>query len=1070
MISRIVGISLKLRLLIFAMAALMLFFGMVQFDDMPLDILPEFTRPYVELQTEALGLSAQEMEAFITAPLEADMLNGTPWAVEIRSVSIPGLSSIVLSFEKGTDIMRARQVVQERLVELFALPNVSQPTTMINPVSSASRCMVIGLTSDKLSLIEMSVLARWTILPRLMGLPGVANVSIWGERERQLQVLVDPEQLKNENVTLSQIIKSTGNALWASPLSYLEASTPGTGGWVETPNQRLGVRHLLPITTAEELAQVSVEGTYAKRLGDVATVVEDHQPLIGDAIVDNGHSLMLVVEKFPWANVEEVTEEVEEALAALRPGLSGVNIDPTLFRQATFLELAADNLSMALLIGAVLMMVALFAFFYNWRMVLISTVTIVMSVTAAITILYVRGTEINLIIIAGLTIALGVIIDDAVIDIENITRRFRQARKDGKREPAAITIVKSAVEMRRPIVYATLVMALMVIPAMFLEGISGAFWQPLITSYLLAVLASMAVVMTLTPGLSLFFFRNASLQSGHSPLWQRLQRGCNRMLSQTIDRPRWVLFASGFLVLVGLVSLTFFRQESLFPSLRELDLVVRWQGNPSASHPSMSRITNRLIGELRSVPGVRDASAHVGRAIMSDKRTNINAGELWVSIDTTADYDATQDAIEKVVAGYPGLSPEVQTYLLAKFRDELTGTSESHIVRIYGEDMSIIRKKAEEVKQILSKISGIVDTKVHYPMEVPTLEIEVDIEKSKRYGLKPGDVRRAATALVSGIEAGSLFEEQKVFAVVVWGKPEIRHSLNSIQNLLINTPLGGHVRLQEVADVRIVPTPAVIQRDAAARIMDVTANVRGRDLAAVAAEIKNGIREIDFPLEYRAELLGESAELLAAQRRVLTYAIAAAIGIFLLLQVFFRSWHLATVTFLTMPVAGVGGVLAILLTSGGIVSFGSIIGFIVVLGITVRNVITLVSRYQHLEQHDGETFGAELVERATLERLAPILTVATITGLVFLPFAVLGNIAGLEIIQPMAMVILGGLITSTLYTMFGAPALYLRFGFSREPDLGLLPDSAVTAEELRDLTGSTLDIDEEKRAINYSKP
>ena len=1064
MISRIVGISLKLRLLIFAAAALMLFFGMVQFDDMPLDILPEFTRPYVELQTEALGLSAQEMEAFITTPLEADMLNGTPWAVEIRSVSIPGLSSIVLTFEKGTDIMRARQVVQERLVELFALPNVSQPTTMINPVSSASRCMVIGLTSDKLSLIEMSVLARWTILPRLMGLPGVANVSIWGERERQLQVLVDPEQLKNENVTLSQIIKTTGNALWASPLSFLEASTPGTGGWVETPNQRLGVRHLLPITTAEELAQVTVEGANAKRLGDVATVVEDHQPLIGDAIVDNGHSLMLVVEKFPWANVEEVTEEVEEALAALRPGLSGMKIDPTLFRQATFLELAADNLTLALSIGAVLMMVALFAFLYNWRMVLISAVTIVISVFAAITVIYVMGAEINLIVIAGLVIALGVIIDDAVIDIENITRRFRQARKEGKRESAAITIVKAAVEMRRPIVYATLVMAAIVVPAMFLEGLSGAFWKPLVTTYLLAALASMAVAMTLTPALCLLFFRKASLQSDHSPLWQWLQHSCRGMLSRAINSPRLVLFASGLLVLVGLVSLTFFRQESLLPNLRELDLVVRWQGSPSASHPSMSRITNRLIGELRSIPGVREASAQVGRAIMSDKRTNINAGELWVSIDTTADYDATQAAIEKVIAGYPGLSPEILTYLRAKFRDELSGTGESHIVRVYGEDINIIRKKAEEVKQVLSKISGIADTKVHHPLEVPTLEIEVNIENAKRYGLKPGDVRRAATALVAGIEAGSLFEEQKVFDVVVWGKPEIRHSLSSIQNLVIDTPAGDHARLQEVADVRIVPAPAIIHRDAAARIIDVTANVHGRDLAAVAAEIKRGIREIDFPLEYRAELLGESAELLAAQRRVLTYAIAAAIGIFLLLQVFFRSWHLATATFLTMPVAGLGGVLAILLISGGTISFGSIIGFILVFGITVRSVITLVSRYQHLEEHDGETFSAELVERATLERLAPILTVTALTGLVFLPFAVLGNIAGLEIIQPMAIVILGGLITSTLYTMFGVPSLYLRFGFSREPDLGLLPNSAVTAEEMLDLTGSTGDINEEKVA------
>src|SRR5881394_1601788 len=367
----IIGSSLKLRVVVATVAALLMVFGFTQLRTMPVDVLPEFSRPHVEIQVEILGLSAQEVEALITTPMEADLLNGTPWVKELRSVSIPGLASISLVFEKGTDLMRARQVAQERLNEVFALPRVAKHFTMINPVSSAGRTM-----------------------------------AIWGRRERQLQVQVDPDRLRAQNVTLMQIIKTAGNALWSSPLSFLEASTPGTGGWVETPNQRLGVRHVLPITTAKDLAKVPIDDAESKRLGDVASVVEDHQPLIGDAIVNDAPALMLVVEKLPWANTHAVTQEVEKALAALRPGLSGLEMDSSLFRPATFLELAVGNLKRALLIGSVLMLAALFAFLLNWRAALISAVAIVVSMTAAGTVLYVRGVTVNMMIIAGLLIAL----------------------------------------------------------------------------------------------------------------------------------------------------------------------------------------------------------------------------------------------------------------------------------------------------------------------------------------------------------------------------------------------------------------------------------------------------------------------------------------------------------------------------------------------------------------------------------------------------------------------------------------------------------------------------------------
>ena len=1044
----IVASSLKLRIVVAAVAALLLVFGFTQLDDAPLDALPEFSRPYVEIQTEALGLSAQEVEAMITTPMEADMLNGTPWVEEIRSVSLPGLSSIVLVFEKGTDIMRARQVASERLIEVFALPNVSTPPLMINPVSSASRCMEIGLTSDKLSLIEMSVLARWTILPRLMGLPGVANVSLWGERKWQVQVQVDPERLRAQDVTLMQIIKTAGNALWASPLSFLEASTPGTGGWIDTPNQRLGVRHLLPIKNAAELAQVSIEGAPSKRLGDVTRVVEDHQPLIGDAIVKDAPALMLVVEKFPWANTMDVTEEVEQALAALRPGLDGVEIDSTLFRPATFLEQAVSNLGSASLIGAALVALALFAFLFNWRTALISGVAILASLIAAATVLYVRGVTTNLVIITGLMIALVAVIDDAIVDVESIVRRLRQAREAGTGKSAATVILEAAVEMRRPLLWATAIMVLAIVPVLFLEGVSGSLSVPLATSYILALLASMAVALTVTPALSLLLLGGAPPPAGDSSLAGMLRRIHRGLFGWATGNPRAAFVAVCVLVLIGIASTRLLRQESMLPALKETDLVIRWEGGSSTSHPAMSRITTLASRELRSIPGVRNVSAHMGRAISSDKRVNINTGELRVSIGPSADYDATVAAVEQAVAGYPGLSPEVLTYQQASFREELSGTAESLVVRVYGEDLNVIGKKAEEVQQILARTKGVVDSQVHHLTEMPTLEIEVDMEKAKNYGLKPGDVRRAATSLVSGIQVGSLFEAQKVFDVMVYGTPEARHSVSSVKQLSIDTPSGGHVRLKDVADVRLVPGFTAIKRDAVARYVDVTANVRGRDFAAVAAEIKDGIRHIDFPLEYRAELLGEYGERLAAWQRVVVFAIAAAFGILLVLQACFRSWRLAALFILSLPMALLGGVLAAFLTGGGLLSFGSLVAFLALFGIAVRNAVTLLDRCRRLEQEEGLPFGRELVQRAAEERSGPVLLAAIATALALGPFALAGNIAGLEMVQPMAVVVLGGLVTTTLLSLVGFPAIYLLFGAAREPELGLAEElpAAVLAE------------------------
>jgi CzcA family heavy metal efflux pump len=1037
MIRWVVGSSLRSRGLVVVLAAALLFFGFTQLRNVPVDVLPEFSPPMVEVQTEALGLSAAEVEELITVPLEQDLLNGVAWLDTIRSESIPGLSRVELIFEPGTDLVRARQVVTERLTQSAGLPQVAKPPAMLQPLSSTSRVMMVGLSSKQVSAIQMSVLARWTIRPRLMGVPGVANVSIWGQRERQLQVQADPRRLNDAGVSVNQLVETTGNALWVSPLTFLEASTPGTGGFIDTPNQRLGIRHVLPIVTPDDLSQVIVDGAKPQgngnplRIGDVAKVVEDHQPLIGDAVHGEDPSLLLVIEKFPGANTLEVTQGVEEALAAMAPGMSGIEVNANLFRPATFIERAVDNLTTALLLGALLLVLVFGLFMFEWRSALVSVAAVVLSLLAALAVLYLRDATVNAIVLAGLVMALGAIVDDAIVDVDNIARRLREHHQAGGDRPAAKVIFDAAVEVRSPIAYATVIMVVAVLPVFFLDGLTGAFLPPLVVSYLLAVAASMLVALFVTPALSLLLLSRGSREP---PLARLLQRGYQRVLAPIVNKPGRALAAgvAGLVVvLLGLAMVPLLSQD-LAPTFKDTDLLVRLDGPPGTSHPEMTRVTTQASRELREIPGVRDVGAHVGRAVSSsDQIVSVNSSELWVSLDPSADYDGTVASIREVVGGYPGLDGEVLTYPKKRIDAVLGDAGDGLTVRVYGQDLEVLRSKAEEVRQAVAGVDGTANQQVQRLVEEPTLEIEVDLAKAQQVGIKPGDVRRAAATMLSGIQVGNLFEEQKVFDVVVWGAPEVRSSLTSVRELMVDVPGGGQVQLDEVADVRVKPALSVIRHENVSRSIDVTASVSGRSLGSVASDVEAALGNVQFPLEYHAEVLGNATDEQAAQRRTLAIAAIAALLIFLLLQAAFGSWRLATAAFLTLPMALVGGLLAVLAT-GGVLSLGALIGFVLVLGIAARNLVTLVSHFQHLEREEGEAFGPALVLRGALERLSPILFTAVATALVLVPLLVLGNVPGQEILQPMAVAVLGGLATATLLNLFVAPALYLRFGSDAE--------------------------------------
>jgi Cu/Ag efflux pump CusA len=1060
MMRRIVASSLKFRRLLVALTVGLIAVGVTQVGSLPVDQLPEFGPTMVEVRTEALGLSATEVEQLITVPLEQDLLNGVAFVDEIHSQSLPGLSSVVMIFEPGTPLLDARQVVQEKVSEAaVALPGVSAPPQMLQPYSSTSRVLSVRLSSETLTPIKMSELAKWNIAPRLLGVQGVANVSIWGFRDRQLQVLVDPERLRDADLTLQQIVNTTGNSLWVSPLTFLEASTPGTAGFIDTPNQRFGIRHELPIKNAEDLAQIPIEGDDGNavivdgrpvRLGDVTDLVEDHQPLIGDAIFSEGQTgLMLVVEKFPDANTVEVTHGVEEALESLGQGLGGMEVDTSLFRPANYVETSTRNVAIALAIGGLLLIALLALLLVGWRSIVTAVAAIVASLAVAGVILIARDVTLNVMLVAGLVMAIGIVIDDAVTDVHEIAARIRARTEDGAGTPAWRKVLEASLSVRSSLLFATFIVIAAVVSGFFLDGQAGAFIPPILVSYLLAIGASMAVGLVLTPGLGLMLLSTPS-GSRESPVLRWISTRHESIVTRAVRRPRWAYVGMGVALVAGMVTFPFLNRD---PSVRlkEDDLLVQWDAAPGTSLPAMNSVTAEVVDELQAIPGVGNVSAHVGRAIHSDQIVNVNSGEIWINLDGSAHHDETVASIEQTLASHADLSHRVTTYPEQRIADTLSGNDRDVVVRVYGANGKILADKAEEIHGMLSEIRGIERAAVETPPTEPTIEVKVNLQRALQFGVKPGDVRRASAILLAGLPVGNLFEEQKVFDVVVWGSPGIRRSADDVEQLLIDTPSGDHVRLSEVADVRVVQNPTVLRHESVSNYLDVSADIADRDPDAVFDDVEAAIAGVEFPLEHHAEIRGAASDADASSSEALAVALTAALAIFLLLQAAFTSWRLAILAFATLPVALSGGILAALI-AGGTIGLGAFAGLLAVVGITARSVVLMIRHYQHLERDGAETFGDELVLRGTRERLLPTVVTALGTIVALAPLLVMGDVAGLEIARPMAIVMIGGLVTSTLLGLFVLPPLYRMHGFVAHRDtvadelIVVLPEAAIDVE------------------------
>lgn len=987
------------------------------------DVFPEFAPPYVEIQVEAPGLSTAEVESLIAVPIE-NALNGTPQSTRLRSKSVLGLASIIVDFGKGTSVIEARQLVQERLSRVAPqLPLVAKPPVMLTPLSSTSRILKIGISSKTLSQMDMTTEVRWTLRPRLMAIRGVANVAIWGQRDRQLQVRVDPERLYANNLQLNTVIATVQNA-----------TKQFGGGFVDMPNQRMAISHVPYIYNAEDLAKVTVttKKGLSVRLGEIAEISEGFRAPIGDAVINDGPGLLLIVEKQPDANTLEVTRQVEKVLEEMKPGFKNMEFDSTIFRPATFIEMSLHNLNFALLLGCALVIIVLFFFLNDWRTALISVLAIPLSLLIAMIVLHYRGGTIDTMVLAGLLIALGEVVDDAIIDVENIVRRLKENRTLEKPLPAIQVVFNASMEVRSAVVYGSLIVALVLLPVFFLPGLSGSFFQPLALSYMLAIIASLFVALTLTPALSLVLLKkryakkevDIKHQEPKPIRWLKPRYGS--LMQRIIKRSKLAFGITGLIVAVAIV-LTPLLGEEFLPHFKEYDFLMHWVEKPGTSLDAMQRITVRSSKELRSIEGVRNFGAHLGRAEVADEVVGPNFTENWISISPDVDYKATVDKIQETVDGYPGLYRDLLTYLRERVKEVLTGTSASIVVRIYGDDLAKLQSKAKEVSDKLAVIEGVSDLKVQQQTLVPQLAVKFLPDKAAQFGLSAADMRNAINVLVNGLKAGEIYENQKIFDVVVWGTPAQRSNIESIRDLLIDIPAGGRVPLKDVADVHIDPTPNEITRESSSRRIDVTCNTKGRDLGSVARDIEKTLKAVPFDAGYHPEILGEYKERQESQKRLYSMMMLSLLGIFILLYVDFKSYRTASLILACLPIALAGCVFAAWI-GGGVLSLGSLVGFVTVLGIAARNAIMLISHYRHLEKYEGETFGLPMIIRGAEERMTPILMTAFAAALALLPIVIGGNKPGHEIEFPMAVVILGGLTTSTLLNLFILPLVYWKFG------------------------------------------
>jgi CzcA family heavy metal efflux pump len=1019
MLSAIVRISLRHRGVVIALAAIALAYGLYAVATAKYDVFPEFATPQIAVQTEAPGLSPEQVEVLVTQPVE-NALNGAPGIETIRSDSIQGLSLISINFDAKSDVYRDRQDVAERLNTLTGvLPDGVRAPVMTPLTSSTGDLLTIGLTSDRLTPMELRTIADWVITPRLLAVAGVAKVSAFGGQVRQIQIQIIPDHLLHYQLTIDEVESAARRA------TGLRGA-----GFIDTKNQRIVLRTEGGSLNAQDVASVVVAHQPAGNvtLGDVARVVDAAEPAISDASLNAKPAVVLNLWAQYGANTLETTRGVERALEQLAPLMKSeaITVAPRVFRAANFIELATHNINVALLLGAVLVIIVLFLFLANMRSAAISCIAIPLSLLAGVIVLQRLGLSLNTMTLGGLAIAIGEVVDDAVIDVENIQRRLRENRD----RPILDVVFEASLEVRSAVVYATFAVVLVFVPVLTMSGLAGRLFAPMALAYIFSILASLIVALTVTPALAALLLRGRVLDREERAWLSGLKDRYRAILLRVEEHPGEVIGASAF-VTIAAIALLMIIGKTFLPDLHETHYLVHLEAAPGTSIAESSRIGKIAQRELLELPFVREVAQRVGRAA-SDDVYGPQSSEIEVDLKTSISED-TLDQIRKKLDAIPGGLFTVNTFLTERIEETLSGFTAPVVVQIAGNDLDALDAKAQEIARTISGVNGAADVQVQSPPGMPELVVRLRPADLARWGFDPIDVLDTVRVAYSGNVVGQVFEGNRVFDVaLILGENE-RSSIDSVANLPLRAPSGTYIRLRDVADVVQSAGRYVILHEGTRRVQTITANVEGRDVASFVDECRRAIApKIPSTSGMYFEITGAAEAEAASRRDLLIHSTIVLIAIALLLWIVLGNARNLALLAVNLPFALAGGVLAAFITREPI-SVGSLVGFVTLFGITLRNSIMMISHYQHLVEVERQTWSIETAIRGASERLVPIVMTSLVTALGLLPLALGRNSPGREIEGAMATVILGGLVTSTALNLLVLPTLAWRWGrFNRK--------------------------------------
>jgi CzcA family heavy metal efflux pump len=1022
MLEKLMQASLRNKLIVLLAAVGFLSFGTYTSSQLPVDVFPDLTAPSVTIMTEAHGMAPEEVEMLVTFPIET-AVNGASGVRRVRSNSIQGLSTVWVEFDWGTDIYTARQIVTEKLQSIQASIPEEVDRPVLAPITSImGEIMLVGLTSDSTSEMDLRTLADFDIRRRLQSVPGVSQVLLYGGETKQYQVQVNPYLLAKHDITLQQVFKAVSGS-----------NVNATGGFFVQSGEEYLLRGIGRVRSLNDISYTVVDtrNGVPTLVRDVAEVSVAPAVRLGTASINKEDGVLLVISKQPETNTLALTRRIETILEQMKSSLPpDVRLHTEIFKQSDFIEVAVDNVTHALRDGAILVIIILFLFLGNFRTTIISVVAIPLSLILAILVLKIFDLSINTMTLGGMAIAVGVLVDDAIIYVENVYRRIREnlSMPDSERQPFDTVVAAASSEIRAPIAIATFIIIVVFVPFFFLSGIEGRMLKPLGLAYAVSIFASLLVAVTVTPAMSSWLLRSTS-PAQQKDSW--LVRILKRMYQPTIEyclQHRWLVIGFAAVLVAIAMAILPFLGRSFLPEFNEGTLNISVATVPGTSLEESHRIGGMVEDILLSHPAVKSTARRTGRTELDEHSMGSHAHELEVKTDFSEHpKEQVMEELRRNLTLVPGTVITIGQPISHRIDHMLSGTRANIAVKIFGSDLYMLRRLAEQVKVQMEGMKGIVDLSVDQQTDIPQVRIRANREHMALYGLRPADLDEMIDIAFLGIRASEVYEQGGRHSLVVRYASEYRDNLEAVRSSLIDTPTGARIPLAMVADIIVDKGPNFIQRENAQRKIVVQANVTGRDLNSVVNEIESRIAaNVPMPQGYFVDFGGQFESEREATRAVTAFSLISIITILVALYMEFSSFRQAALIMANLPLALIGGIMAVFL-SDGIITIASLVGFITLFGIAVRNGILMVSHFNHLIDAEGKSL-REAVVQGSLERLTPVLMTALCAGLALVPLALAGHKPGNEIQSPMSKVILGGLLTATFLNMIVIPVLYSMFG------------------------------------------